>query len=163
MLACHEEYCSAGVAEIMGSKRQAVQVSLAIDRTRRVWDVLAFPAPVDLVGEAQGAVKVGRMSLLSRACDDRAAIAFESPSGPPLAACSRGPAFRTARASRGGERSGSLLRRKPPALRQPWPVGGGPGRPSLLCEGSGVVCVLSGRARRCPPGVGRRAWDVVAW
>lgn len=52
VLVCHGEYCSAGVAEIMGSKRQAVQVSLAIDRTRRVWDVLASPAPVDLVGEA---------------------------------------------------------------------------------------------------------------
>ena len=142
VLVCHEEYCSAGVAEIMGSKRQAVQVSLAIDRTRRVWDVLAFPAPVDFVGEAQGAVKVGRMSLLSRAYGDRAAITFESPSGPPLAAGSRGLAFGKARASRGGGRSGSLLRRRPPALWQPWPVGGGPGRPSLLCEGSGVVCVL---------------------
>src|SRR5215210_1697138 len=75
MLACHEEYCSAGVAEIMEPKLLAAQVSLAINRTRRVRDVLVFPAPVDLVGEAQGAVKVGRAPVLGRAYDGRAAIA----------------------------------------------------------------------------------------
>src|SRR5215212_1642584 len=49
----------------------------AIDRTRRGWDVLVFSAPVDLVGEAQGAVEVGRAPVLCRAYDGRAARAFE--------------------------------------------------------------------------------------
>ena len=44
---------------------------------RRVRGVPVFPSPVDLVGEAQGAVKADLAPILGRAYDGRAATAFE--------------------------------------------------------------------------------------
>src|SRR5215211_4641470 len=44
---------------------------------RRVRGMPVFPSPVDLVDEAQGAVKTDLAPLLGRAYDDRAATAFE--------------------------------------------------------------------------------------